>query len=288
MMTRRQSPPGATSIVDAHVHFWDPASFEYPWLRAVPALGRSFVPRDYAAGSAPVDGLVVVEANSSPADAAREAQWFERLAEHDARIAGIVAFVDLTEPRTRTATLTALAQLRRVKGVRQNIQGQPAGFCLDPVFVDGLRMVAHQGLSFDVCATHDQLADVVELVTRCPDARFALDHCGKPPIRERGLDPWRRHIAALAARDNVWCKISGLVTEADPRAWTAADLLPYAAHVVECFGPARIMYGSDWPVLSLAADYGDWFDFTMRLTEPWTSDERRAFYRDTAVHFYRL
>jgi len=202
--------------------------------------------------------------------------------------AGIVAFASLTAPSDLHRVLDALAARSKVKGIRHNIQGEAPGFCTQAAFVEGVRTVGARGLTFDLCATHDQLSEVLQLVRACPDTRFVLDHCGKPAIRDGLLDPWRSDIACLAECANVWCKVSGLVTEASRVAWRQTDLVPYALHVVECFGVDRVMYGSDWPVLTLAASYTDWFRFTEHLTAKWSDAERRRFYGDTARSVYAL
>jgi L-fuconolactonase len=292
------------AVVDAHVHFWDPAELHYPWLEALPSLGRAFRPSDYHAAAgrgrgrgreaqATIDKLVVVEANCRPADAKREVEFVERLATREPRIAGIVAFADVAEGLGAGGsglgcTLDVLSGSPRVKGIRQNIQGQPAGFCGHRAFVDGVREVGRRGLAFDLCATHDQLGEVVQLVRQCPDTRFVLDHCGKPGIQNRRLAPWREDIAALAAHDNVFCKVSGLLTEASPEGWVDDDLLPYADWVVERFGGERVMYGSDWPVLTLAGSYCDWYGFTQRFTARWSAAERNRFYGENAARVYEL
>ncbi|MEJ2502082.1 MAG: amidohydrolase family protein [Gemmatimonadota bacterium] len=280
----------ALSVVDAHVHFWDPAALSYPWLRTTPALDRPHRPRDYAAAHAglPVEGCVFVEANARPDQNLDEARAVERLARAEPRIAAIVAFVDLTDRVGRSESLDRLAATPRVRGVRQNIQGHPPGFCLAAAFVEGVREVGRRGLPFDLCATHDQLDEVVALVHRCPDTRFVLDHCGKPAIREGRLEPWRGAIDRLAAYDTVRCKVSGLLTEAAPDRRGDAELLPYVEHVVERFGPARVMYGSDWPVVNLAGSGAEWYAFTRRFTRGWGADDTRRFYRDNAVRFYDL
>jgi len=203
------------------------------------------------------------------------------------RLNSVVAYASLTTPDTLDRTLDALSARARVTGIRHNIQGEAPGFCTQPSFVEGVRKVGARGLTFDLCATHDQLSDVIELVRACPSTRFVLDHCGKPAIRERLLDPWRADIARLAECENVWCKISGLVTEASHTSWCEEDLVPYVLHVVDRFGTDRVMYGSDWPVLTLAARYADWFQFTERFTDSWTPDERCGFYRDNAIRSYR-
>jgi L-fuconolactonase len=281
-------------IVDSHVHFWDPAELEYPWLARLPALHRAFLPRDYAAatGQIAIGRLVFVEANCRLDQAQREVEFVERLARAEPRVAGIVAFVDVSQgPGVRGSglgeTLEVLSRVPLVKGIRQNIQGHPPGFCIQRAFIDGVREVGRRGLAFDLCATHDQLRELAKLVDVCPDTRFVLDHCGKPAIRERCLEPWRGDIARLAANQNVYCKLSGLLTEAAPD-WCGEDLLPYAAHVVDCFGAERVLYGSDWPVLTLAGDYGSWYGFTELLTRGWSATERSAFYGDTAARVYGL
>ena len=242
----------AVQIVDSHVHFWDPGGIHYPWLKSVPALDRAFLPSDYAAATdgTAITQLVFVEGNCRPED--------------------------------------ELASSPRVKAIRHNIQGQPRGFALQPAFVEGVRAVGRRGLTFDLCVTHEQLREVTDLVRRSPDTRFVLDHCGKPAIRHGRLEPWRSDIACLAAQENVCCKLSGLLTEAEPQRRRDEDLTPYAASVVECFGTERVLYGSDWPVVTLAGSWGDWYGFTERFTAAWTAAERRRFYADNALRVYAL
>jgi L-fuconolactonase len=282
-------------IVDAHVHFWDPAVLHYPWLEGLPSLRRAFLPPDYRAaiGEVPITQLVFVECNCRAEEARREVEFVERLARTEPRIAGIVAFADLAEGLGAGGSelepaLDALCGSPRVKGIRQNIQGQPSGFCRQRAFVEGVRQVGRRGLTFDLCVTHDQLREVVDLVRECPDTRFVLDHCGKPAIRGRRVEPWSRAMARLAAHENVCCKLSGLLTEAEPERWCEEDLIPYAARVVECFGTERVLYGSDWPVLTLAGSYVDWYGFAERFTAGWSAAERSRFYGDNAVRVYGL
>jgi L-fuconolactonase len=276
-------------IIDTHVHFWNPEELDYPWLRSVPALDRAFLPSDYAAATdgIAITQLVFVECNCRPEEAPDEVGWVERLAQVEPRIVGIVAYADVADSRTLAPRLAALAGSPRVKGVRQNIQGEPAGFCRRRLFVEGVRQVGRQGLTFDLCVTHDQLSEVIELVCDCPDTRFVLDHCGKPAIRDRCLEPWSRQVRRLASHENVCCKLSGLLTEAADGCCDE-DLVPYAARVVECFGTERVMYGSDWPVLTLAGKYGDWYGFTERFASGWSASERRHFYADNAIRIYGL
>lgn len=282
--------PEIPPVLDAHVHFWDPAVLRYPWLSDLPQLSRAHLPAAYAAASAavPVQAVLFVEANPRAGQGVAEAEWVAALADASAPVAGIVALVDLCDADAASAALDRLGSLPRVVGARHNIQGNPPGFSLQPLFVEGVREVGRRGLCFDLCCTHQQLPEVLELARRTPETRLVLDHCGKPGIRERRLDPWREHVAALAELEHVCCKISGLLTEAAPGPRETEDLLPYAEHVVDRFGVERVLYGSDWPVLTLAGTHAGWYHFTRRLTRQWSRDEARAFYRDNARRVYRI
>jgi L-fuconolactonase len=275
-------------LLDSHFHLWHPAELSYPWLDELPALRRAFSPDDYRAGAegVPVDAAIFVEANPLPAQGLAEAERVSRLAAENPWIVGIIAFVDLTAGKVVEA-LDALEELPLVRGIRHNIQGNAAGFAIAQSYVEGVREVGRRGLVFDLCATHDQLPEVIDLVDRAPDTRFVLDHCAKPAIREGLLDPWRGDLARLAERPNVSCKISGLLTESGPGA-TVERVLPYASHAVETFGVERVMYGSDWPVLTLAGSHSGWYDVTRSLTRGWSTDEARGFYDENARRAYGI
>ncbi len=248
-------------VVDSHVHFWDPHLLDYPWLKEVPALDRAFLPSGYsvATQTAGIGKMVFVECGCPPGQNLDEVAWVSGLALGESRLKGIVAQVPLERGWGARDELIALSHFPLVKGVRRNLQGESdPQFCLTPDFVTGVRMLADFDFSFDLCIVHSQLPAVTELVRRCPEVRFVLDHCGKPAIRAGQTDRWRRQLSELAALPNVMCKLSGLLTEADWVRWQPADLLPYVRHVIECFGYKRVMYGGDWPVLTLAGDYPRW------------------------------
>jgi L-fuconolactonase len=272
-------------IVDAHVHFWDPGELDYPWLAPIPSLRRAFLADDYAPASGAAR-MVVVEANCMPAQAAREVEFIERLAERDSRIAAIVAYVDLTAP-SRDAAFDALRAQARVKGIRRNIQGEPRGFCLQRAFVDGACEAGRRGYTFDLCITADQLPEAIALVEQCGETRFVLDHCGKPRIRDGHDIAWFADLERLARFDHVWCKISGLLTEAAPNTSHEA-LAAYTRHAVDCFGADRVMYGSDWPVLTLAGDATRWPDHARALTAGWPDNDVQRFYCENAKRFYGI
>jgi L-fuconolactonase len=282
----------STAIVDTHVHFWNPSLLDYPWLASAKTLQRAFLPVDFqtAFAAAPIERLVFVECNVRPDQCEQEVAWIESLVRDEPRLSAIVAFADLTiaDERQRTGLLERLASRPMVRGLRHNIQGEPKGFCLQPSFLAGVQAIHRLGAHFELCVTHDQLDDVLELVRRSGDGRFIVNHGAKPSIRTDLMRPWKAQMAEIARFENVWCKISGLLTEADLTRQSVEVARPYAEHIAACFGPDRIVYGSDWPVCTLAADGIRWVDFTRSLTAGWPESEQTRFYRDNAVKFYRL
>lgn len=281
----------ALPVVDAHVHFWDPERLAYPWLEGLPALRRSFAPADYRDATAGIDvrGLVFVEADVAPGSALAEVDQVVSLKEEEGRIAAIVAHAPLEEGERVRAHLDRLASRPLVRGVRRLLQGErDPRFCLRDAFVSGVSALAPYGFTFDVCVRHHQLPSVVELARRVETVPIVLDHIGKPDIRAGALDPWRSHIADLARLDHVFCKLSGLATEARPHDWTQEDLAPYVAHVLECFGTDRVLFGSDWPVCTLSTSYARWADTLDLLLGGLTDAERAKVFADNARRFYRL
>lgn len=185
--------------------------------------------------------------------------------------------------------LEKLGSHPRLKGVRRLIQGEgDPDFCARPEFVAGVRRLGEVGLSFDVCVYHHQLPAVVRLARAAPDTPMVLDHIGKPAIADGQLTPWRDHIAELASMDHVWCKLSGLVTEARWEEWSSADLQPYADAVIEAFGYERLMFGSDWPVCTLASEYAAWLAAVRELTGGAARNELAWLFAGAAERFYRL
>lgn len=279
-------------VIDTHLHVWDPGRLHYPWLSSVPLLNQPYLLDDYdrARGPVPVERMVFIQCEVDPAQYRQEAEWVTALAGRDPRVAGIVPWAPLEKGEGARAEVAALAANGLVKGIRRIIQFEPdPGFCLRPQFVEGVGLLAEFGLSFDLCVKGaEQTANAIELVRRCPDVRFVVDHIGKPFIKDRQLEPWAGHLRELAAMPNVWCKMSGLVVEADHAAWRPEDLRPYVDHVLECFGFGRVMFGGDWPVILQAAELPRWVDALDRATADRATDERRKLFRDNAIEFYRL
>ena len=283
------TPP--ISIVDAHVHFWNPQQLNYPWLASMPPLNRAFLPDDYAAAAraANVGKIIFVEGGSEAAQNRDEVKWISQLAAQETRLKGIVAHAPLELGACMRGELAALSSNALVKGVRRNLQGEAdINFCLQLDFLAGVRALAEFGFSFDLCVTHQQLPAVLELVRRCPEVFFILDHCGKPAIRDRQLDPWRRHIRELAALPNVACKISGLVTEANPARCGAEDLQPYVEHALACFGFDRVMFGGDWPVCNCAKPFSTWLGLLKEILANETEANLTGLFQTNAERIYHV
>lgn len=274
-------------LIDAHHHLWDPAQGEYPWLtgRFAP-LRREYTPADLVPELTAHDVLatVVVQVRAD----VRETVDLLALTTRHPFLAGVVGWVDLTSAqvgRQLEALRTGYAGQRLV-GVRHDVSSEPdPGWLLRTDVQRGLDAVADAGLAFDLEVTPRELAAAARVAAAHPDLRFVLDHLGKPPVAAGGSALWRRGFAELAALGNVWCKLSGLVTEADWARWTDADLAPYLAAAAARFGPGRLLFGSDWPVCTLAASYGQVLAAVRRSLPP--PDLEKIFWLNAST-VYRL
>lgn len=278
-------------IVDTHLHVWDIDRLDYPWLQEVPLINKTFLLDDYNRACVPVtvERMVFVQCEAAFSQFMQEAEWVDSLADHESRLQGIVPWAPLENGDRARADLERLASNPRVKGIRRIIQfEQDITFCLRPDFVRGVQALAHYNLSFDICVAPQHLPNTIKLVQQCPNVQFVLDHCAKPDVKHQRLDPWRADIATLAAFPNVWCKISGLVTEADHNNWQNTQLKPYIDYVIEQFGFDRVMYAGDWPVASQAATYPRWVEALLWAVQACSPDELKHLFHDNAITFYKL
>jgi L-fuconolactonase len=276
---------------DSHVHFWDMSLRPYPWLAGVPSIAAPHGPLDLAreAGDSPPSRVVFVQADCDRASAPDEVGWVESLAGVAAPVAAIVAFAPMDAGAGTLGALKALVGRPLVRGVRHLIQGETdPGFCLSPAFVEGVRECGELGLSFDLCVRHPQLSSVIELVERCPATSFILDHAGKPDLRSNMLESWRTHISRLARLPNVACKLSGLVTEAGTAALDPERFVPTISHLLETFGPSRLLFGSDWPVVKLASPYATWLRMARSLLAHLPEPTQASIFTGNAGRVYRL
>lgn len=277
-------------VVDTHVHLWDIANISYPWLADIPLLNRNYLPADYkdAHGEVPVEKMVFLECDAAPGYEVAEARWVASLVEEEPRLAGLVPSAPLESGAAAADVLGELAQIPQVKGVRRLIQSRPIGFCVQPRFIEGVRLLERYDFSFDICINHLQLANAIEMVRQCPNVSFILDHIGKPDIKEGLYEPWKTELRELSRMSNVYCKVSGMVTESDTESWKREDLKPYIDHVIESFGPSRVVFGGDWPVVLRAAQYTEWVAALEWAVSGATQTDLRKLFRDNAISFYRL
>jgi L-fuconolactonase len=273
-------------MIDAHHHVWRIGENGCAWPTAdLAAIHRDFDLEDFRALAAPlgVTGSVLVQ--SQPCDA--DTNWLLDIAAGEPLVLGVIGWADLAAPGAPDR-IAALAARPKLKGLRAMLQSLcDDDWILRPDLEPALEaMVAHD-LSFDALVLPRHLPPMLTLAKRWPDLHIVIDHGGKPAIAAGALEPWRADIAALAAQPNVFCKLSGLLTEAGPDA-TPEALAPYVTHLVETFGPERLMWGSDWPVLNLAGDYAGWRALAERLSKLTQPDDLAALFGETARRFYRL
>ena len=211
------------------------------------------------------------------------------LAKHESRLKGIVAHASLEHGGEARTELEILASRSLVKGVRRNLQSEPdPEFCLRPKFLAGVRLLAGFGFTFDLCLRHEQLSQATELAHRVPEVTFVLDHLGKPDVRGKRIQPWANDLKALAAQPNVVAKVSGLTTEADWRNWQPSDFKPYLDHALENFGPQRLIFGSDWPVMTLATDYQRWVETVQTSIPILKPTDWVKLFQNNAERIYRV
>jgi L-fuconolactonase len=277
-------------IVDAHHHLWDPATADYPWLTdELAAIRRPFGPEDLApfVAAAGIGATVVVQTLSS----LTETEEFLAIAATSPFVRGVVGWVDLRDPAVdeTIAALRAGPGGDRLVAIRHQVHDEP-----DPDWLGrddvrrGIAAVGSTGLAYDLLVRARELPAARTLVNAMPDVRFVVDHLAKPAIRD-GSDPaWTAAVASFRGRPNVWWKLSGLVTEADWRAWRTTDLQPFVDRVLEIAGPDRLLFGSDWPVCLLAAPYERVLETARSLIAALTPSEQAAILGATAVTVYRL
>ena len=270
--------------IDAHQHFWRYSPRTHAWIDGTMlAIKRDFLPPDLKLllDAAGFDGCIAVQAEQSIA----ETEWLLSLADEHPFIRGVVGWVDLCAPDV-TEQLRRIAARPRLRGIRHIVQDEPAGFMLRPDFQRGIAALAEFNLTYDILIYEHQLPEALALVQRFPKQRFVIDHIAKPAIRDTSIDAWRAGTTAIAACPNVYCKLSGMVTEADRQRWRPSDLAPYIETVLETFVPHRVMIGSDWPVCLLAGDYGDVMAIITDAIGALSVDERDAIMGGTAAEFY--
>jgi predicted TIM-barrel fold metal-dependent hydrolase len=281
-------------IIDTHQHLWDLDQLPYSWTSNRPTLNRSFRPSDYqeATRDLTVAKSVHVEADVDEDFMLEETLHVLSLARRDDNpIAGVVAAVRPEYDDFRDY-IDRIAGQRMLKGVRRILQTEPDRLPTTTTFVENVRSLEDYGLTFDICVLARQLPQAISLVKQCPKVEFILDHCGNPNLRsdagEGEFDEWRGHLREMAGFPNVVCKISGVVVNTDLTNWTADTLRPAVESVIACFGWDRVMFGSDWPVCTLAASFKQWVEALSLLTQAAGVENQRKLFYENAMRVYRL
>lgn len=273
--------------IDAHQHFWNYDPAEYAWISdAMPALKRHRLPGDLKPllDQAGFEGCIAVQARQT----VEETQFLLRLVHEYEFIRGVVGWADLCSPDVER-NLESFADDPKLVGIRHVVQDEPDDrFLLREDFRRGIAALARFDLAYDVLIYPRQLPAAIEFVAQFPQQRFVLDHIAKPLISEGVLEPWRTQIRELARNPNLFCKLSGMVTEAKWKQWRPEDFRPYLDVVFEAFGPERLMIGSDWPVCTLSAEYADTMRLITNAIAPLSAAEQEAILGGSCARFYRL
>ena len=273
--------------IDAHQHLWKYAAPEYPWISEnMDVLQRDFLVHDLmdVLAESGIDGAVSVQARQTLA----ETRWLLELAHRHEVIRGVVGWVALTDPKV-DRDLEHFATHAKLKSVRHVLHDEADDFyVLREDFNRGINLLKDFGLRYDLLIFERHLPQTIQFVDRHPNQIFILDHIAKPKIKQGVISPWRENLRELAQRENVFCKLSGLVTEASWQSWTDADLDPYLQVVLTAFGATRIMFGSDWPVMLLGSSYKRWVSMVQRAISQLSEYEQERILGKTATEVYRL
>jgi L-fuconolactonase len=272
--------------IDAHHHLWKYSAKEYPWISdGMGAIRRDFLAADLeqVLKESGIAGAVTVQARQT----LEETTWLLELAGSTSLIRGVVGWVPLTNSNVGRE-LEEFGS-RKLKAVRHVVHDEPDDFyILREDFNRGVALLKQFNLGYDILIFERHLPQTIQFVDQHPTQAFILDHIAKPRIKEHQLEPWRASLSELARRENVYCKLSGMVTEAEWSSWNEKDLQPYVDVVLEAFGPRRIMFGSDWPVVLVASSYKRWADTARRMIRSLSTEEQNWIMFRTAVEAYRL
>jgi predicted TIM-barrel fold metal-dependent hydrolase len=278
------------AAIDTHLHLIYPGRFAYSWTKGIgPLEGKAFRHDDYAklvAGKA-IQAAIFMETDPDEPNGPAEAKFVSELASQPGSlIRGVIA--TCRPERDGFDQYIQSIQHPKLVGCRRILHVMPDDMSRAPLFAENVRRLGRWNLTFDLCFLARQLPAAIELARNCPDVQMILDHCGVPDIASGQLDPWRQHIRDLAALPNVACKISGVPTYCKPGQATLETIRPWVMHCIECFGPDRLVWGGDWPVVVINSSLPDWIDMTRQLITCLSESEQRKVLHDNAVRIYRI
>ena len=272
--------------IDSHQHFWEINKFNYSWMDQKSPLRKDFVPNDLEKliKENQIDKTIIVQAVPST----EETYWLLEMAENYDFIAGVVGWVDLTDPKIEK-TLNILQENQFFKGVRHLWEtDEDPEWIINSGAIRGLKVIAERNLTFDFLARPNNLIYIPKIMNLVPNLRAVLDHIGKPEIAEKKIQPWLNDIRKISSIDNVFCKLSGMITEANLKNWRVEDLKPYVHHVLSLFGADRIMFGSDWPVCTLAGQYKDVKNSFDEILKDLDLKSKNKIFGENASKFYKI
>lgn len=274
-------------IIDTHHHFWNYNSVEYDWIDdEMAVIRKSFLPEELKSVIAQTDvqGVISVQARQS----LKETDWLLKMASENDFIRGIVGWFPLVDPAVEQLLEKYTGNLW-LKGIRHVVQGESdPEFILRNDFNRGISLLKKYNLVYDILITENQLLNTIRFVDQHPDQQFVLDHIAKPKIKTNEIEAWSRNLKELARRENVSCKISGMVTEANYKTWNEAQIRPYFDVVLEAFGPSRLMFGSDWPVCLVAVEYQNWLNLVKKTVSGYSIQEQEQIFFKNAESIYQI
>jgi L-fuconolactonase len=272
--------------VDTHVHFWKYNKLREAWITDdMKILQQDYLPHMLSPvlKRNEIEGCIAVQASQEEL----ETHFLIELAKKYAFIKGVVGWIDLQNDNIEER-LHYFSQYPIIKGWRHVVQGEPDDFLLRPAFQRGIRALQPFGFTYDVLIYHHQLKPALEFVSKFPEQKMVIDHCAKPDIANKKIDDWKLLMQQIAKHPNVYCKLSGLFTEAKWKQWSPAEFYPYLDVVFEAFGTDRLLFGSDWPVILVSGIYVQWKSLLEKYMENFSEEERNKVFGDNAVQFYNL
>jgi len=272
--------------IDSHVHFWMYDKTRNAWITDnMKILKQDYLPEHLIQSLKRNDVDACVAVQASPAE--YETHFLVELAKTHSAIKGVVGWIDLVNNNIEER-LEYFSQYPIIKGWRHVVQSEPDDFLLRQDFQKGIHALAKYRCTYDILIYHHQLKPALEFVSKFPQQKFIIDHCAKPDIKTKSIDEWARLMRAIAKHENVYCKVSGLLTETNWKTWSAKDFYPYLDVVFEAFGADRILFGSDWPVMLLSGIYVQWKSLLEKYMENMTEEDRLNVFGENATRFYNL
>jgi L-fuconolactonase len=273
-------------MIDAHVHFWEYNKIKDAWITdEMQMLQRDFLPKDLRPKllQNKIDGVIAVQADQSE----NETEFLLNLTTNNPEIKGIVGWTDLQNANLENKLLY-YSKYSVIKGFRHIVQAEPDDFLQNKQFLNGIKVLQVFGFTYDILIYENQLKEAIKFVNKFPDQKFIIDHCAKPSIKNYRIKEWGNLVNEIAKDENVYCKLSGLITEAKWNCWNEKDFYPYLDIVFESFGTDRLLFGSDWPVMLLSGTYSKWKSLLENYMNNFSTEEKQKLFGENAIKFYNL